>query len=134
MSTKRNIFLFITYYIAYFQKYYNVHEKHGYHQQQKCCPSVIPNYITVLGYFSTLYKLLEKERFYSILFYSIQTLTHNTVIRPTQCIIKQSKWLSLALAAAAPGTWNLNSKFLALQKFRLQVPGTQHINAKCPAL
>ena len=35
--------MFITYYIAYFQKYYNVREKHGYHQQRKCCPSVIPN-------------------------------------------------------------------------------------------
>ena len=33
----------MTYYIAYFQKSYNVCEKHGYHQQQTCCPSVIPN-------------------------------------------------------------------------------------------
>ena len=35
--------MFITYYIAYFQKYYNVREKHGYHQQRKCCPSATPN-------------------------------------------------------------------------------------------
>ena len=28
----------IPYDIAYFQKYYNGREKHGYHQQQKCCP------------------------------------------------------------------------------------------------
>ena len=41
-SAKTN-FSFVTYYIAYFQKYYNVREKHGYHQQRKCCPSVIPN-------------------------------------------------------------------------------------------
>ena len=34
------MFLFNTYYISYFQKYYNVHEKYGHHQQRKCCPSV----------------------------------------------------------------------------------------------
>ena len=33
-----NTLLVIPYDIAYFQKYYNGHEKHGYHQQQKCCP------------------------------------------------------------------------------------------------
>ena len=44
-TTTKKIYLCLSLirYIAYFQKYYNVREKHGYHQQRKCCPSVIPN-------------------------------------------------------------------------------------------